>query len=109
LQKSFSVTEEWGYQDRTTQEHRTLDIFAYRKLPEENRAGLLIALALVLLVECKRSQNPYMCFSRARLNVGGPSWIFPESLDSSGLSFTRARSHRRFLRAAALVLRASTS
>ena len=76
LQKSFSVTEEWGYQDRTTQEHRTLDIFAYRKLPEENRAGLLIALALVLLVECKRSQNPYVFF-KSETERGRPLMDFP--------------------------------
>jgi hypothetical protein len=76
LQKSFSVTEEWGYQDRTTQEHRTLDIFAYRKLPEENRAGLLIAPALVLLVECKRSQNPYVFF-KSETECGRPLMDFP--------------------------------
>lgn len=62
LQKTFVVTEEWGFPDRTTHEHRTLDIFAYKKLPEENRGGLLIGPSVALLVECKRSALPYVFF-----------------------------------------------
>jgi hypothetical protein len=62
LQKTFVVTEEWGYQDRTTQEQRTLDVFAFKRLREENRAGVLVAPSVVLLVECKRSQHPFIFF-----------------------------------------------
>lgn len=62
LQKNFMVTEEWGFPDRTTHEHRILDIFAYKKLAEENRNGLLIGPSVALLVECKRSALPYVFF-----------------------------------------------
>jgi len=62
LAKSFAVTEEWGYADRTTQEQRNLDIFAFKRLAEENRNGLLVAPSVVMLVECKRSSHPFVFF-----------------------------------------------
>jgi hypothetical protein len=62
LQGGFVVTEEWGYPDRATQEHRTLDIFAYRELIGESRGGLDINPSLALLVECKQSRLPYVFF-----------------------------------------------
>ncbi len=60
LQKTFIVTEEWGYPDRNSQEHRTLDIFAYKQIAQENRNGVVVTPCLALLVECKRSRLPYM-------------------------------------------------
>lgn len=59
LKETFAVSEEWGYLDRDTKEHRSLDLFAYRKLPDEDR----IYPAAVLLIECKRSINPYVFFT----------------------------------------------
>ena len=62
LQAEFSVAEEWSYLDRVTAEQRTLDIFAFRRLSEETRSGLLVAPSLLLLIECKRSRHPYVFF-----------------------------------------------
>jgi hypothetical protein len=61
----FEVTEEWGYVDRETNDRRALDVFAYRKLKET--AALWISLAL--LVECKRSDLPFVFFTAAAPRV----------------------------------------
>lgn len=58
LTPDFGVTEEWGYIDRDTQEHRALDIFAFKELPGDSPAKP----KLVLLIECKRSRHPYIFF-----------------------------------------------
>jgi hypothetical protein len=58
LKTAFSVTEEWGYIDRDTKEHRSLDIFAFKKLPSSDS----VHPSVVLLLECKRSICPYVFF-----------------------------------------------
>jgi hypothetical protein len=58
LKSTFGVTEEWGYIDRDTQEHRSLDVFAFRKLATDGE----VQPCVVLLVECKRSRHPYVFF-----------------------------------------------
>jgi hypothetical protein len=58
LKEGFGVTEEWGYIDRETKEHRSLDIFAFKMMPADGN----VQAALVLLIECKRSINPYVFF-----------------------------------------------
>jgi len=77
LQKTFAVTEEWGFPDRTTHEHRTLDIFAFKKLPEENRGGLLVAPSVALLIECKQSALPYVFFRSVVTEWGSRTRDFP--------------------------------
>lgn len=61
----FEVTEEWGYVDRETKEHRALDIFAFRRLRESARLWVNLAL----LVECKRSDLPFVFFEAAAPRV----------------------------------------
>lgn len=58
LQAEFGVTEEWGYIDRDTKEPRSLDVFAFKKLPDDGD----LQPHLVLLIECKRSIHPYIFF-----------------------------------------------
>ena len=58
LKNAFGVTEEWGYIDRDTQEHRSLDVFAFKKLLTDGDAEP----SLALLIECKRSIHPYVFF-----------------------------------------------
>lgn len=58
LKGGFGVTEEWGYIDRDTKEHRSLDIFAYKRLSTSGEVQLSVAM----LIECKRSINPYVFF-----------------------------------------------
>jgi len=60
---SFGVTEEWGFVDRDTQEHRNLDVFAYHPLADDK--SLSVQPSLALLIECKRSRFPYIFFQRA--------------------------------------------
>lgn len=62
LYESFHVVEEWGYIDRTSQEHRSLDVFAHRRL---GSASSRLEPSLTLLVECKRSDLPYIFFAAA--------------------------------------------
>lgn len=59
-EKGFEVTEEWGYIDRTTSDHRSLDVFATLRLPHER-----LEPSFTLLVECKRSDLPYLFFVSA--------------------------------------------
>jgi len=61
LLRNFSVMEEWGYIDRESKEHRTLDVFAFRNLRESEN----LWVSLALLVECKRSELPYVFFQAA--------------------------------------------
>jgi hypothetical protein len=58
LKGDFGVSEEWGYIDRDTKEHRSLDIFAYKRVVVDSAAQA----SLALLIECKRSINPYVFF-----------------------------------------------
>lgn len=60
LDHGFNVVEEWGFVDRVSQEHRALDVYAYRRL-ESSSSRLEPSLAL--LVECKRSDLPYVFFA----------------------------------------------
>jgi hypothetical protein len=60
LKDHFGVTEEWGYIDSDTKEHRSLDVFAYKALFDNKGAATQPSIAL--LIECKRSIHPYVFF-----------------------------------------------
>lgn len=62
---TFEVSEEWGYVDRETNDRRALDVFAYKRLRETARLWLNLAL----LVECKRSDLPFVFFAAAAPRV----------------------------------------
>lgn len=62
LQSSFKVVEEWGYVDRNSQEHRSLDLLADLTL---QTTSARLQPHLTLLIECKRSELPYVFFSSA--------------------------------------------
>ncbi|MEA2205165.1 MAG: hypothetical protein QOE77_1941 [Blastocatellia bacterium] len=57
----FNIEEEWGFIDRDTEEHRSLDIVASKLLTSSDGA---VIPRLVLLIECKRSVHPYVFFKR---------------------------------------------
>lgn len=59
----FKVIEEWGYSDRDTQDHRSLDLFTSYTITK--RPGSQLTPTLALLIECKRSALPYLFFSAA--------------------------------------------
>lgn len=63
LSESFTVTEEWGFADKDTREHRALDVFAIRGFTDEPAPR--IGPILILLIECKRSKHPYIFFQSA--------------------------------------------
>jgi hypothetical protein len=58
LNGEFTIVEEWGFIDRDTQEHRSLDVFAFKIMPTEGEIRPCVAL----LIECKRSIHPYVFF-----------------------------------------------
>ncbi len=60
LKNTFAVTEELGYIDIETKEHRSLDLFAYHPLVEEGSQS--VKPSLVILIECKRSRHPFVFF-----------------------------------------------
>jgi len=63
LKELFVVTEEWGYSDRTANETRTLDVFAWKTLEAAQEDGVAVNPAMALLVECKHSDLPFVFFS----------------------------------------------
>lgn len=65
LDEWFTVLEEWGFLDRTTGEHRSLDLFAWCRLDSKEQ----IHPQLVLLIECKRSDLPFVFFASALQRV----------------------------------------
>jgi hypothetical protein len=68
-----NVTEEWSFLDDERKESRPLDIFGYKQLVDSKSTYRLIP-ALVLLVECKRSDLPYIFFKSA---IPRPASSFP--------------------------------
>lgn len=66
LSKEFNVTEEPGYIDQDSGEHRSLDLLAYRPFSGDPHSNTRPSAAL--LIECKRSIHPYVFFRR----VSGP-------------------------------------
>ena len=63
LLPEFDIAEEWGYIDRETNEARSLDIHAYKSLLI-NPASVFHP-ELTLLIECKRSDLPFVFFQAA--------------------------------------------
>lgn len=63
----FVVTEEWGFIDADTREHRTLDISAYKVLAPRLTVMSTATPSprIALLTECKRSSHPFVFFKRA--------------------------------------------
>lgn len=72
LLREFNVTEEWGYLDDQTNDHRSLDIYAFKRLKSDDNAR--ISPGLILLIECKRSRHPFVFFKRV---VERPAPSFP--------------------------------
>jgi len=62
LKPKFGITEEWGYIDKITQEFRSLDIFANIYLYNPMKIEPKVRPKLSLLIECKRSELPYIFF-----------------------------------------------
>lgn len=59
LLPDWRVLEEWGYIDPSSEQHRSLDIFAYLDRAKTEGSSRIGA---VLLIECKRSIHPYVFF-----------------------------------------------
>jgi hypothetical protein len=67
LHPTFFVTEEWGYIDRDTGEHRALDLHAYKPLGKKRIEiePLEMCPAILMLIECKRAVHPLVFFQNA--------------------------------------------
>lgn len=59
IQQGFKVVEEWGYIDRDTKEHRSLDVFGTKELGGNTDP---VRPGMALLAECKRSPHPHVFF-----------------------------------------------
>ena len=78
LKNEFNVTEEWGYIDRDTNQHRSLDVFCYKTYPDlevkvkDIRPSQLsfyqVSPNVALLIECKRSEQPFIFFKNLTQN-----------------------------------------
>lgn len=91
LDSHFSVTEEWGYIDRDSKDHRALDIFAHKRLHEDNNAP--IQPNLVLLIECKRSRHPYVFFENV-IERSIPGFPFVSGLPRDRVSISEQNGNR---------------
>lgn len=67
LLRDFNIIEEWGFIDDVTQDHRSLDVYAFRPLGHGEEAQLQPGLRL--LVECKRSRHPFVFFQQVVHNA----------------------------------------
>jgi hypothetical protein len=70
LRPTFYVKEEWSFIDRDTNTLRTLDILAERKLFPDSPNSARVRPTLDLLIECKKSELPYVFFL-----TGARPWI----------------------------------
>jgi len=66
--RDFRVIEEWAYIDKETEHLRTIDVKSEKPLYDylKEKRDLRVRPALVLLVECKQSQLPYIFFLSPR-------------------------------------------
>lgn len=62
LDESFLIQEEWGFADRETGAHRTLDLMAERSFGSRDPNQFRVRPMLNLLVECKQSDLPFVFF-----------------------------------------------
>ncbi len=63
LKSEFQLAEEWGYSDRDSNEPRSLDLMARRRITSD--PGRPVQLSVALLIECKRSDLPIVFFQAA--------------------------------------------
>jgi hypothetical protein len=85
LGSKFHVIEEWGYTDRTEKTHRSLDVYAIRELDAQTAS---VKPRLHMLVECKRSDLPYVFFEPG---VERSPRDFPEIIGTSGYQLRVAK------------------
>jgi hypothetical protein len=62
LRSSYTVQEEWAYNDRITGQTRAIDMVAQAELSEEDPNKYRVRPTLVLIIECKQSDLPYTFF-----------------------------------------------
>jgi len=62
LRKRFYVREEWSYIDRETMQLRSIDLLAECELFDPENRKLRVRPYLDLILECKRSEAPYVFF-----------------------------------------------
>jgi len=62
-----SVFEEWSYRDSDTDTIRQLDALVILDGKTEGQSNHFIRTRLALLVECKKSENPYIFFTREKV------------------------------------------
>jgi hypothetical protein len=59
---TFRTVEEWSYLDKESGQLRTIDVKAEKPLFEYGKGDIRVRPSLVLLIECKQSQMPYVFF-----------------------------------------------
>ena len=62
LSEEFCVQEEWSYIDHQAQVSRAIDLVASRRLFEWNEPQPRVRPELNLVIECKKSELPYVFF-----------------------------------------------
>jgi len=67
---TFRTVEEWSYLDKESGQLRTIDVKAEKPLFEYGKGDIRVRPSLVLLIECKQSQMPYVFFLSAILLEG---------------------------------------
>jgi hypothetical protein len=100
LNDPFVVIEEWGFLDDESRKPRTLDVFALRKLGGERVVG-----NLALLIECKRSDSPFVFFP-SPIRTAAPTDFPPVAgLLGGKITLTDGRSSRDYSAAKLLQLK----
>ncbi|HSV67679.1 MAG TPA: hypothetical protein VLJ59_17480 [Mycobacteriales bacterium] len=66
LADDFVIQPEWGYRDRVTGDMRTIDLLAVRELRIVKSSKSRVRAHLVLILECKQSELPYVFFRDRR-------------------------------------------
>jgi hypothetical protein len=87
LRKNFSVQEEWGFIDSDDEVARSMDMMAERPLYTYKEPQPFIRPTLNLLVECKRSDLPYVFFSTSEA-VWTPRFPLIAGLGSEEISIS---------------------
>jgi hypothetical protein len=91
LLPAFSITEEWGFIDDSTKEHRSLDIYAFRALADEKQSRRHTGLRV--LIECKRSRHPFVFFQQV-VSRGAPRFPHINGVPNGSVSIHEAQKGR---------------
>lgn len=88
LDFGFQISEEWVFVDDRSGQPRTLDLHASRRLYDRSQGQERVRPQLALVVECKRSDMPYVFFASSTRPGRGGQAVSVAGLKTTGITIS---------------------